>query len=155
MKVDRYRYMIDDARRWLSANGWQRGKLIGICAVLAPLLIWIAINTVSGLMPEPPASAPDTPGWRVAQELNEALVNEPGFSGVAFNVKSESPLRLELTGGVASEEVLEDLETFAATLRPERDYDVAVELWNEITNAQPTSEGEPVPDDGEQPTDNG
>lgn len=148
MNADRRPSRINAARRWLVADGADKAKLLCIAAILVPLLVWIAVNVVPALIPEPPARPLDTPGWKLVQQLNEALANEPGFESTCFGVKTENPLRLELVGAVASREDLEDLKDFAARIRPEKDFDVSIELLYEITNTQPSP-------DGEQPADNG
>jgi hypothetical protein len=146
--VSRSRGMIDNNRQRLIADSGQRYKLIAICAVLAAALVWLGINLISVLRPEPPGRPPDSPGWKIAYELNAALVENPEFAGVAFSVKSEDPLRFELVGGVSCEEVLDELKEVVSRLRPQGDYDIAVVPWDEISNT------EPAPTDGE-PTDHG
>lgn len=140
--------------RWLVADDAAKVKLFGISALLVVALAWLGINAASALIPEPAARPLDTPGWKLVQELNEALAKEPGFESTCFVVKSEDPLRLELVGAVACAEDLADLKGFAAQIRPERDFDLAVELLDAITNTQPTVEPEPAGVDGE-PADNG
>src|SRR5688572_1141950 len=150
--------MIDDGKRWLSSNGWEKGKLLGISALLALLVIWLTVNVARALWPEPVTRPLETPGWNLVQQLNDSLLVEPAFADTAFIVESESPLRLKLVGAVEAEEDLDDLEAFVAKLRPENDYKIEVELLHEITNSQPPPEGSgpdaggdpaPEPDTGE------
>lgn len=131
---------IEELKQILQSGGRERIKVLGLLAALVIMLIWIVANVLPMVLPSPPAGPPDTPGWTVAQKLNEALLAEPLFVGTSFVVESEEPLRLKLVGSVAEEEDLEDLRDFVAKLRPENDYTVEVEVYANIVNTAPPSD---------------
>ncbi|MCC6319864.1 MAG: hypothetical protein IT438_00320 [Phycisphaerales bacterium] len=108
-------------------NKKDRVKLFSAIGVTAVCLVWLIIYAISSMGPGAPKPA-DTPGWKIAQELNAKLAARPDFNDVGFDVASEKPLRFKLVGMVHDAKKLDSLKTYLGEIRPEADYDLEVTI---------------------------
>lgn len=106
----------------------QRLKLIVAVAVLVVCGGWLIYFAATSLRGPGPAKPLDTPGWRVANDLNVKLMSRDEFHDTGAAVISEDPLRLEISGLVRSQRDLDGLREYLREIRPENDYDVVVEV---------------------------
>lgn len=124
--MQRLKDLIYDLRHRTSGDPKERIKLIVACSLLAICGCWLLYLLVSNMERSAPRMIPQTPGVRIAQELNAKMLERTEFADVNFVVTSESPLRFEVIGLVHSEETLTRLKAYLAELRPEQDYDLQV-----------------------------
>ncbi len=105
-----------------------RIKMIAVAIVLPVLVIWLAINVIPLLIPEPTAEELNTSGWVLVRDLNEKLNADDAFKDVGFTVESEDPLKFTVVGAVHHDRDLPKLESRLKELRPEGDYQMQVEV---------------------------
>lgn len=128
MRTDRLRDLwikVDDV---LPTDRRERVKLLAAGAVSVVCLLWLCYYLFSSVRFEGRARAPDTPAWRVANEVSGKLAERPEFADVALNVESERPMKFKVVGAVHAPEDMESLKTFMKEVRPENDYELQVEL---------------------------
>jgi len=97
----------------------QKRKIIILSVMIAVLLVWVGFFLFPMLTPKKVAKEPQSAGWLLAKELNEALAAERTFHDTAFVVESEQPLKLKLRGLLKSPQDLTKLQDFILNLKPE------------------------------------
>lgn len=117
-----------DLTEKLPAERGDRIKVIAVAIVLPVLLLWVIWYVWTAMLPPPTAEALDSPGWKTALELEQALKQDPTFRDLGFSVATEKPLRFVVRGGVHAERDLAALDKKLKELRPEGDYDLEVEV---------------------------
>lgn len=112
----------------LPQNNADRAKVAFVAVLLPVLLIWLVYFFFTNFGGGPSSRPLDTPGWRIARDLDQQITAEPGFLDVGFVVTTEKPLRFSVVGAVHSQKDLDRLLARLQELRPEGDYDVTVEV---------------------------
>lgn len=103
-----------------SSSDADRTKVIVLSVVVALLVLWAGYNLVKTFKPRPRAKEPQSAGWVMARELNEALANEVPFADTSFFVETDSPLKLKLAGQVKTRQDLENLKAFVKKAKPDQ-----------------------------------
>lgn len=128
LRTDRLLDYWADLKSRLPADPLDRVKLIAASLVLLVCLVWLAFFVATSVSIYRPAREKDTPGWRIAKQINEALLQDPDFADASVAVENERPLRFRVAGGVRTEEALAKLRLQIQQLRPENDYEFEVEV---------------------------
>ncbi|MBX3404748.1 MAG: hypothetical protein KF699_15155 [Phycisphaeraceae bacterium] len=121
---DKFRDLVDR----LPQSNADRAKIVFVAILLPVLLIWLIYFAFSNFGGGPSSRPLDTPGWRIARELDQQITAEAGFLDVGFVVAAEKPLRFSVVGAVHSQNDLDRLVLRLQELRPEGDYDMTVEV---------------------------
>ena len=70
----------------------------------------------------------DTPGGKIAAELNAKLVADHDFADVAIVAISENPLKFSAVGAVFKQKELDRLPGVLKELQPDAEFEIKVEL---------------------------
>jgi hypothetical protein len=106
-----------------------RWKLILAVSITAICLVWISYFLFTSFsFSAKRATAPSSPGWTSAYEINKKLLDDPAYLDVGVAVASESPLKFVVKGGVYSQADLDRLPEALKKMNPDAEYELQVEL---------------------------
>lgn len=112
----------------LPSNPRERAKLIAAVLVTVVCVGWLTYYVLTSISVNGYAEAVDTPAWRIANEMNQKLVERHEFSDVGFVVETETPMHFTVVGAVHEAADLPKLEAFLKEARPENDYTLQVQV---------------------------
>ena len=105
-----------------------RRKFLIVLGIIVVCAIWMIYYFASQVSFQGVAKAPDTPGWKVANEINSKLIAEHAFADVALAVVNEKPLKLTAVGAVYSQKDRDRLPEVLKELNSEAEFEINVEI---------------------------
>lgn len=124
--MNRFRDIVYRFQDKLPQDRKERLKILIAVPLTAICAMWILYWLVSSISFSRPSGPPNTPGFKIAQEISTKFIERHEFLDVGFVVVTEQPLRFTVVGAVHSPEELEALKKFLQEVRPENDYDLDV-----------------------------
>ncbi|HVU64989.1 MAG TPA: hypothetical protein VHC70_13495 [Phycisphaerales bacterium] len=105
-----------------------RWKMILAISIIFICFLWIVYFTFSNFGSRRLATAPDSPGWTAAHQINQELEKDRAFADVGVAVLTENPLKYVVKGGVYSQADLDRLPEALKRIKPDAEYELQVEL---------------------------
>ena len=106
----------------------QRLKVYIVFGVIICCAVWLSYFVVTNFTFRKSVTYVETPGWKIAREVNDKLNAEQAFSDVGLVVTTERPLKFAVTGAVFRKEDLDRLPEVLHGIKPDLDFDLQVQV---------------------------